>query len=66
MYIRNCSTRNLISTESISTPNEASIEFSAVVADIAEELNNNYCVNTNIDKVKAVCYNVTINYDKTL
>ena len=56
--------RSLISSLSITTPNEASIEFSAVVADIAEELNS--CVNTNIDKVKAVCYNLTTSYHKAL
>ena len=56
--------RNLISTVSISTPNEASIEFSAVVADIAEELNS--CVTTDINKIKAVCYNLTTSYDKAL
>ena len=49
---------------SITTPNEASIEFSAVVADIAAELDK--CVNTNIDLVKTVCYNLTTNYNKAL
>ena len=49
---------------SISTPNEASIEFSAVVADIAAELDK--CVNKNIDQVKTVCYNLTTNCNKAL
>ena len=49
---------------SINTPNEASIEFSAVVADIAEKLDK--CVNKNINKVKVVCYNLKTKYGNAL
>ena len=49
---------------SISTPNEASIEFSSVVADIAEKLDK--CVNRNINKVKLVCCNLKTNCGNAL